>query len=145
MYIYSPCCCFCCYPFCENEKGDIFFFCRPYKVLSYDDDNSTPSTRNEIFSKWQTVLTLGSWLLSAFCLSLSGPALLRIDINELLKLQRSSRLQIHTLGKLFTNYNLLHHYENILYFLRPKCFMIFEILNGKRVNLYKMTKYLYNF
>ena len=84
------------YPFCENEKGDIFFFCRPYKVLSYDDDNSTPSTRNEIFSKWQTVLTLGSWLLSAFCLSLSGPALLRIDINELLKLQRSSRLDKHT-------------------------------------------------
>ena len=29
-------------------------------------------------------------------LSLSGPALLRIDINELLKLQRSSRLDTHT-------------------------------------------------
>ena len=62
-YHYSPCCF--CYPFCENEKGDIFFFCRPYKVLSYDDDNSTPSTRNEIFSKWQTVLWGVAWLLSA--------------------------------------------------------------------------------
>ena len=63
--------------------------------------------------------------------------LLRIDINELLKLQRSSRLDTHT-GQII--YQLLYHYENILYFLRPKCFMIFEILNGKRVNLYKMTK-----
>ena len=61
-------------------------------------------------------------------LSLSGPALLRIDINELLKLQRSSRLDTHT-GQII--YQLLYHYENILYFLRPKCFMIFEILNGK--------------
>ena len=139
-YHYSPCCF--CYPFCENEKGDIFFFCRPYKVLSYDDDNSTPSTRNEIFSKWQTVLTLGSWLLSAFCLSLS---LWSCPLEDRYKWTAKTAKILPARYTHWANY-LPTFISLRKYFIFFKAKMFHDIWNTKwkRVNLYKMTKFYTN-